>query len=178
MFFSTCGKERESGSFQQSYRSQQKEPSMKWYQFLICFLLFAHAAFSIIGAVGYFSGATTSALAEGKVSAQWIYAMYPALRGFMYGMGILCLILAVLAVIVRQWLVHFDKKGIFALAAWYLANLASNIIYIAGLLGIVGIRPGVIDSVTISCTAISAIGSIALFLLNRVYFKKRAHLFY
>lgn len=114
------------GTFPQQGMYQQMELPMNWYKFVIYFMLFANAVFGIIGAIGYFSGSTTSSLAEGMVSAEWIYAMYPALRWLMYFMGVVSLGTAVLAIIDRQWLAHFDKRGIAALAALYILGIAIN----------------------------------------------------
>lgn len=151
---------------------------MKWYQFVICFLFFAHAALRVVEAIGYFSGSAASTLAKGRVSAQWIYAMYPSLRGLMYGMGVLSLATAVLAIVGRQWMAHFDKRGITALMVLYLIQIASNILYPAGVLAIVGVRPGTLDTVTMVSAISSIVVGIAAVILNGVYFKKRAHLFH
>lgn len=166
------------GAFPQQTMCQQTELPMNWYKFVIYFMLFANAAFGIIGAIGYFSGATTSSLAEGKVSAEWIYAMYPALRWLMYFMGAVSLGMAVLAIIDRQWLAHFDKRGIPALAALYIIGVVSTLIYAIGLITILKVGLGDFGPVMVSSVVGSVVGSIVALVLNMVYFNKRAHLFH
>lgn len=194
MFCTKCGKKLEgntadfcpycgarienANTYQQPYTYQQMELPMNWYKFVIYFLFFANAVINVIGAIGYFSGSTTSALAEGMVSANWIYAMYPALRGLMYFMGIVALASAVLAIVGRQWMAHFDKRGIIALAVLYIIGIVSNVIYMVGLMTIIQVGIGDLGVTAISSMIGSIVGGVVALVLNMIYFKKRAHLFH
>ena len=159
---------------------------MNWYKFVIYFMLFLSALGNIISAVQHFTGSNITAMIGEPVNIEWIYAVFPSLRFLLYFCGIASLAMAVLAIITRQWLAHFDKRGITGLLLLYAGTGLISLIYIIGFMSIFSPALGTLGSDEFAAVmgvmiffAIAIIaGAVLMIVLNRIYFRKRAHLFH
>ena len=172
-------------TYQQSGMYQPELP-MNWYKFVIYVMLFLSALGNVIGAVQYFTGSSVTSMIGEQVNIEMVYAIFPSLRFLLYFCGIACIGLGVLAIITRQWLAHFDKKGITGLLLLYAGNAVVSLIYIIGFFAIFSPALNTLGSdefaAVVVVLAVSSIGTILgaviMMVLNHVYFKKRAHLFH
>ena len=138
---------------------------MKWFKFIIYFQLWAGMLVNLVTAGKYFTGAYY----EG--SAEMVYDFFPALQPLDIVMGVVCLALAVYAVVVQRALAKFRAKGPMMYYLMYIVNTAVTVLYL------------IIGSIIIGQSAFTAevagsiIGSIVMLFVNIPYFNNRKHLF-
>ena len=138
---------------------------MKWFKFIIYFQLWASMLVYLVTAGKYLTGAYY----EG--SAEMVYDFFPALQPLDIVMGVVCLALAVYAVVVQRALAKFRAKGPMMYYLMYIVNTAVTVLYL------------IIGSIIIGQSAFTAevagsiIGSIVMLFVNIPYFNNRKHLF-
>ena len=138
---------------------------MKWFKFIIYFQLWAGMLVNLVTAGKYFTGAYY----EGN--AEMVYRFFPALQPLDIVMGVLCLALAVYAVVVQRALAKFRAKGPMMYYLMYIVNTAVTVLYL------------IIGSIIIGQSAFTAevagsiIGSLVMIFINIPYFNNRKHLF-
>lgn len=138
---------------------------MKWFKFIIYFQLWAGMLVNLVTAGKYFTGAYY----EGN--AEMVYRFFPALQPLDIIMGVVCLALAVYAVVVQRALAKFRAKGPMMYYLMYIVNTAVTVLYL------------IIGSIIIGQSAFTAevagsiIGSIVMLFVNIPYFNNRKHLF-
>ena len=138
---------------------------MKWFKFIIYFQLWAGMLVNLVTAGKYFTGAYY----EGN--AEMVYRFFPALQPLDIVMGVVCLALAVYAVVVQRALAKFRAKGPMMYYLMYIVNTAVTVLYL------------IIGSIIIGQSAFTAevagsiIGSIVMLFVNIPYFNNRKHLF-
>ena len=138
---------------------------MKWFKFIIYFQLWASMLVYLVTAGKYLTGAYY----EG--SAEMVYDFFPALQPLDIVMGVLCLALAVYAVVVQRALAKFRAKGPMMYYLMYIVNTAATVLYL--LIGSIIIG----QSAFTAEVAGSIIGSIVMIFINIPYFNNRKHLF-
>lgn len=144
------------------------EKSMLWYYLLIFFVLFAGAAFNLIGAVRSFTGANYGA------KAGYIYSAYSGLRYADIAMGGCCLLLAVIAVFARFALAGYKKSGPKLLYFYYILNIIAGVGYNV----YVGILLNGYGNATLTAGAVvPIIASVIVLVVNVIYFGKRKSMF-
>lgn len=165
--------------FDRAYESSTVLRPMKWYNFVVYFLLFAGSAVNLVNAFLYLSGryvydyAVTSGLSVAVRNGTDVYAEFPSLRILDVAYGIVLALMAAYALFVRGMLVRYKKEGPKLFLLYYIAGFVFSAIVTAGSTVITG---GSIYSV-IAALVISAIESAVLVLLNYIYFKKRSAMF-
>lgn len=108
---------------QQGYTQlYEQQLPMNWYKFVIWVQLFLSAAVFAITGFLYVTG-----LRYGKNSI--IYDWYPGARIVDILLGIVYLLMAPMAVFVRQQLVQFKKNSTFLLLGYYCLQIPVNIVY-------------------------------------------------
>ena len=138
---------------------------MKWFKFIIYFQLWAGMLVNLVTAGKYLTGAYY----EGN--AEMVYRFFPALQPLDIVMGVVCLALAVYAVVVQRALAKFRAKGPMMYYLMYIVNTAVTVLYL------------IIGSIIIGQSAFTAevagsiIGSIVMLFVNIPYFNNRKHLF-
>lgn len=138
---------------------------MKWFKFIIYFQLWAGMLVNLVTAGKYFTGAYY----EGN--AEMVYRFFPALQPLDIVMGVVCLALAVYAVVVQRALAKFRAKGPMMYYLMYIVNTAVTVLYL------------IIGSIILGQSAFTAevagsiIGSIVMLFVNIPYFNNRKHLF-
>ena len=138
---------------------------MKWFKFIIYFQLWAGMLVNLVTAGKYFTGAYY----EGN--AEMVYRFFLALQPLDIVMGVVCLALAVYAVVVQRALAKFRAKGPMMYYLMYIVNTAVTVLYL------------IIGSIIIGQSAFTAevagsiIGSIVMLFVNIPYFNNRKHLF-
>ncbi len=156
----------------------KKTYPMKWYKFLIYFMLFANAVLNILYSISYFFGFSYDEYVD------IIYEVYPMMEITNIVYGVLSLGLAALSIFTRQALAHMKTAGPRLLYSIYITVIAANIIYY--ILGNIIITETTITHgdliLTLSkgdITALvsSVIGGAVMIILNYIYFRKRAELF-
>ena len=138
---------------------------MKWFKFIIYFQLWASMLVYLVTAGKYFTGAYY----EGN--AEMVYNFFPALQPLDIVMGVLCLALAVYAVVVQRALAKFRAKGPMMYYLMYIVNTAATVLYL--LIGSIIIG----QSAFTAEVAGSIIGSLVMIFINIPYFNNRKHLF-
>lgn len=153
-----------------NYNSQYSQPQlgMGWYKFLIYFVLWASLVLNVIyGIMIMVGGHYTS---NGINYSGLVYLAYPSLRGVDIISGILIVGAGVLALIARQKLAAYSRKGPTLLYALYGYNLAVMVFYIIAVRIAAGLNVG---GFFIS----SAVGSVVFLIINIIYFSHRKHMF-
>ena len=138
---------------------------MKWFKFIIYFQLWAGMLVNLVTAGKYFTGAYY----EGN--AEMVYRFFPALQPLDIVMGVVCLALAVYAVVVQRALAKFRAKGPMMYYLMYIVNTAVTVLYLLIASIIIG------QSAFTAEVAGSIIGSIVMLFVNIPYFNNRKHLF-
>lgn len=135
---------------------------MKWFMFLVYFLLIVGPLFRVISGVRAMSG-------NAYANADQIYLAFPLLRDLDILMGILSIVEAAALLFVRHWMVKGLKKGV----KWYLiiciASTSATLLYT--LIGSAIIK-------TLVTQNLFTVGfNIIYIILNKIYFDKRAEMF-
>ncbi len=156
-----------------SYDMKQYGPAlgMKWYNFVIYFLLFFSAVLNLYNGFQVFTGAHYDKAAGYDGASDLIYRLYDGLKGADVMMGIACIALAVYAIIVRFALAGYKKNGPKMFIAMYVASIAINTIYALITSNITAIGFFEIYS------PFSIIGSLIMIYANIVYFRNRESMF-
>ncbi|MGM9536733.1 MAG: zinc ribbon domain-containing protein [Candidatus Onthomonas sp.] len=161
-----CGAISPSGM--QGQPSGQAYP-MKWFKFIIYFQLFLSAITSLISGVSCLTGANYST--TGLVTPEEVYSTFPGLRVVDLIVGVGVLVLAVLAIVVRQKLAHYRQGAPELYLTLLGADIALSVFYIVAASAVLG--GPVLDASTVSELVVSAV----MIGANKVYFDKRAELF-
>ncbi|MBE6602011.1 MAG: hypothetical protein E7637_05860 [Ruminococcaceae bacterium] len=140
---------------------------MKWYKFLIYFALFASALLNVISAILYFSGNVYK-------NSGTVYKVFPKLQMLDSLYGVALIVFAIFALVVRSALANYKGKAPKLLIRYYLISGLVSFIYLIAASVIVS------DSrVSVGTSAfVIVLGSILGAVINAIYFKKRAVLFY
>lgn len=146
---------------------------MKWYKFIIYIQLFLSAIASLVSAAAYFIGGYYSGLAD------QVYASYKGLKALDICMAIVCLALAIFAILVRQGLAHFKTKAPIKYLIFLGLTIASQAIYYIAVTLIINASAAnaSVSLQTNSSLIMSIIINIIMILINKIYFDKRAELF-
>lgn len=146
---------------------RKSELPMKWFEFVIYIQLFANAAFNLLNVLNFFGGVVYT---KQGLKAEEVYSMYPQLSAMDKLFGVMCLALAVLAIVVRQRLAKYKKDGPNMYLIFIIVQIFVIGIYNVGLYMIVqdGNFAPVIGQI---------VGLGILFVANKVYFDKRRSLF-
>lgn len=139
---------------------------MRWYKFIIYVQLFLYAVVSLGNAAMIFTGTALG----GSEYAEMAYAFFPGLKPLMLFVGVVTLVLAVFAIVVRQWLASYKFKGVLGL---YGLNIMTAVVNLISAFGVVSIVGGQLQPTSVS----SAISGVILLLINMKYFSRRRHLF-
>lgn len=139
---------------------------MRWYKFIIYVQLFLYAVVSLGNTAMIFTGTALG----GSEYAELAYAFFPGLKPLMLFVGVATLVLAVFAIVVRQWLASYKFKGILGL---YGLNIATTVVNLISAFGVASIVGGQIQPTSVS----SAISGVVLLVINMKYFSRRRHLF-
>lgn len=135
---------------------------MKWFMFLVYFLLIVGPLFRVISGVRAMSG-------NAYANADQVYLAFPMLRDLDILMGILSIVEAAALLFARHWMVKGLKKGV----KWYLiiciASTSATLLYT--LIGSAIIK-------TLVTQNLFTVGfNIIYIILNKIYFDKRAEMF-
>ena len=139
---------------QSQYGYPMYSQPMAWFKFLIYFYLFFVAFLNVLNSVSMFLL---------SLHNYWYYII-PC---------VLSLSLEGVAIYVRFRLAGYYKNGPSMLLVMYLLFIFYNLIFNAGLI-VIGKRLYITD---IFNMVISAIGTVIIIILNKLYFDKRKHLF-
>lgn len=175
---------------------QQTLP-MNWFKFLIYVALFLAALSCISTAVSYMTGSvydsyTTAAIEAADMDVDVdVYDYIPDLEDADITYGILNIVLAVAAIVIRFRLAGYHKDGPKLLLAYYGASTAISVIY--AIWASAAIKDSIAydaaeyyaeemvqvftGAMTIS-VVMSVIISAVMITANAIYFKKREHLFH
>jgi hypothetical protein len=150
---------------------KEKELGMAWYNFLVYFGLFAGSIINLIYGFVYITGGIYEVQSNGDITADIVYEYYGKILqsiDVVYGLSLFAL--AVIGLIVRQKLRHFQPDTIRFITVFYAFGFGAGIIYSCLVLLISGTAIGV-----------GQIGTWIVYLIvliaNIKYFNNRAHLF-
>ncbi len=140
---------------------------MKWYNFLVYFLLFAGAFFNLATAIQYIFGLHYGDTA----TANRVYAVFPGMKGLDLFLGVCSLLVSVFALITRFSLRRFRENAPTLITAYYLISPVLSFIYV--LIGSLITDTSLFES----NLTVSMVGGIVLVILNERYFNARKDLF-
>lgn len=141
---------------------------MKWYKFIIYVQLFANALLNAYNAYLYVTG---ELYGENKAL---IFSVYPSLKNLGLICGLCFAALAVFALLARQRLAHFRANGP---AFYYLVIVANILLPIACLVATSTATGLALGDLVSSDMFTSFAVSLALLIVNMIYFGKRKDLF-
>ncbi len=144
------------------------ERGMKWYKWLINFILWLSGILNILAGISQMTGMAYEA--EGLTAAE-VYAFFPKLESidFIYGLGLI--VLGVYAIATRYALARYKSFAPIMLYALYAVNLVGAVVYAVMVAPILQVRITKIAEIP------SLIGTLVMLIINIVYFQKRADLF-
>ncbi len=140
---------------------------MRWYKFLIYFLLFFSAFSNLLSAVEYLFGW------HYETESTFVYSTFPMLRVLDIIAGVYSLSLAALAIVTRFSLARMKRSGPKLLLVLYAAGGLFALLYSFGTMAIIGS----FDPFDIVSQIISACLSALIVFANFVYFRNRRDLF-
>lgn len=153
---------------------------MKWYKFLINFMLFFSAALNAISGVQLIIG---DQYRDGNVDMSGlVYSQFGALKTVDVVAGIVLIAFALFTLYVRSRLAGYCKNGPKMLLLMYILGFAYTVLYAAAVditLASYGVSLNIVDflltdGVTVLTTAV--IDGV-MFVINLEYFRNRKHLF-
>ncbi len=147
------------------------ELPMGWFKFIVNFSLFAAAALNLINFVTYISGQHY----DGE--ADLVYAIFPNLKTLDISMAFVAIILAVYAIITRFQLAKFRKIGPMMLYILPVVNILVQVISAVGVISITSSLIPANEAINFASLGSNIAGSIAIEVINIIYFSKRKHLF-
>lgn len=151
---------------QQPYPQQPYAPQkpMGWFKFLIYFSLWAGAILNIISGLSTFISVvtySTYSLFPGQIAVDVIY-------------GIVCILLGVYTIVTRFQLARFRKNAPMMLHSIYILSIAFSVIYLIATSAVTMIPL----SQFLNAQMIGSFGgSIAMIVINVIYFGKRSDMF-
>lgn len=146
--------------------------SMKWYKFLIYFLLFFTAVIDITYGINYISGGIYELQSKFKVTADSVYRTFGMglkITDVIYGVALIGL--GIFAILTRRDLKKFKSSGPKKLITLYVSSLVVNTL--CTILACIIIGNGSVIVQNISNFIASAIS----IYINYTYFSRRASLF-
>ncbi len=145
---------------------------MKWYKFLIYFSLIAGAILNVFTGIQFLTGSLYE-IAPG-VSAEMVYDAFPGLKGVDMAMAFASFFTAAFGLYTRHRLATYRKDGPALLNAMYILIAAVQFLY-AGALFIA--EPSLAADMDFSSLVTQIVVAVVMVLINKKYFKRRAHLF-
>ena len=157
-------------SYQQpNYQQADAQLPMKWWKFLVYFALFASAVVSILNGIAYMTGSQYGGYGS------LVYEFYgSSLKVLDVIYGLICICIAIWAILTRQSLYGFKQNGPKMLLILYVLNPVVTILYIVLATVVTGISTG--DLVNASAS-VSVVVPIIMVIVNKIYFDKRASMF-
>ena len=153
---------------------------MKWYKFLINFMLFFSAALNAIDGVQFIIG---DQYKDGNVDMSGlVYSQFGALKTVDVVAGIVLIAFALFTLYTRSRLAGYCKNGPKMLLLLYILGFAYTVLYAAAVyitLASYGVSLNIVDflltdGVTVLTTAVV---DGVMFVINLEYFRNRKHLF-
>lgn len=146
-------------------RMEKPALPMKWFHFVIYFLLFASAVLNLLSSIPCLAGTLYN-------DFPWdVYGTFPGLRIVDFVYGLILIALAGFYLYTRFQLSGFKKRGPFLFCLQYGINLACTLVY--SLACTIVFKENQFDLSTI----LSILLCIALIAVNFIYFDKRKSLF-
>ncbi|MBE5734798.1 MAG: zinc ribbon domain-containing protein [Clostridiales bacterium] len=145
---------------------------MKWWKFLVYFLLFASAIFNVIGGIEQLTGSIYEEK-PGDGMIELVYSAFPALKPIDVILGLLTIALGVFAIFVRQSLYKFKAIGPKLLLLLYAFSCLINVIYCISVFAIV---PEIAKEMITDFVS-TIVVSVIMIIVNNNYFNTRKELF-
>lgn len=154
---------------QYQVQSQQSALGMNWFKFIIYFQLFV--SMLSLGYTGIMTMTGGFYKKSGSDMSDLVYQVFPSLKPLDIIFGIICIGLAVLALVARFALAAYKANGPKLYLLLLVCNIVVSVIYIIAGSAILG------EAVVDSKLTTQIITSIVLVIANTVYFRNRKHLF-
>lgn len=150
-----------------------KKYNMKWYKFLIYFLLFASALANLASGISNITGGIYASQSAGEVTADMVYSTFgSALKAADVILGIATIAIAVFTIYTRFRLAKYKANAPMCICIFYVANAALSLIYKVAATIITG------ENMVLNVSGIvSIIVTVVVVFLNHVYFSIRRELF-
>ncbi len=157
-----------------TYNMQSYGPAlgMKWYNFVIYFMLFLSCVANIWSGFQIMTGVHYDKAAGFEGAKEMMYAYYDGLQMTDFIMGVLCVALGVYAIFVRFALAGYKKKGPLMFILMYVITIGINTIYALMIISIASEF-----SFFQLYNPLTLIMNLVMIWANYVYFNNRKHLF-
>ena len=150
---------------------------MKWYKFLINFMLFFSAALNAIDGVQFING---DQYRDGNVDMSGlVYSQFGALKTVDVVAGIVMIAFALFTLYVRSRLAGYCKNGPKMLLLLYILGFAYTVLYTAAVyitLASYGVSLNIVDFLLTNGVTVAVVDGV-MFVINLEYFRNRKHLF-
>lgn len=154
----------------QQYYQPVQEQGMKWHKFLVYFSLWAGAIYNFVNGIKFMTGAQY----EGKKDL--VYAVIPNLKAPDIFFGFICVVVGIMAAVTAVSLLKYKASGPKLLTTTYIVGVAGSLIYVIMASSVLS-KYNVDLSSVYSSASVNIIVSVAMIIVNSIYYKKRAHLF-
>ena len=181
-FCSACGAQTQSESAYENVHKPQysQQPQffnqvptnalgMRWYKFLIYFLLFADAILNLITGIMRITGNVYNG------GAELVWAYYEGLQAVDIMYSLFAFVFAGLCIYTRFRLSGSHSNAPKCVSSIYVITIIANILYLTALANI--LPQYVFESINFLSFIVNIIVSVIMLLANKTYFKKRSHLF-
>ena len=163
--------------YQPAPQQLQPQQPMKWYKFLIYFMLFLSAVLNAATAIMIFTG-NQYFDENGNNLTQLVYEVFDGLQAVDMALAVGCIILAVLAIYARMRLAGFYANGPKMITVLYVCAMILNLAYTIGVVVCLGDAvEGSDEVIDYSSTAVQIVMSAIMIGVNKSYFNKRKELF-
>lgn len=154
-------------------RAERENLGMKWFKFIIFAQLFLNALANVGIAIMHLTGGGYTSKGD-SIDGDIVYRAFEDLEILDKVYGVLCIVLVVGAIFVRQKLANFKRKS----EKYYLLFLVTNVVLAVLYCGIgTSITQEEIDFWNNGSTATNLCLNVVMVGVNVVYFSKRKHLF-
>ncbi len=144
---------------------------MKWYKWLIYFVLFAGALLNFVNGFNYITGGIYFTQSDGKVTAEEVYSLLgEGLKTVDVAFGIALIAIAAFGIYTRFRLAKFKANGPMCLYILYGAGLVASLVYNIA-------AASFVEGSFTSDIVTSIVGPAIVIWVNYVYFNKRKSLF-
>ena len=141
------------------------EHPMRWFKFIIYVQLFLSALAYLVNFLCYLSGAYYGD------DAELVYEVFPGMEALDVGMALLCLGLAVFALVVRSRLAKFKRSAPMLLHIFLAVGIGITLAYVVAAIVITQ------QNLITASSASNIIACIVMLACNCIYFGKRKELF-
>lgn len=145
-------------------------PSMKWFEFLINFALFAGAVINLAYEITYISGDIYEIQTNGQATSEMVYSLFSGFKALDVFYGFIMILIGGFSIFTRFRLSQYRKNGPYFCMFYTGIGAGLSLIYSIAVMSISGVN-------RVATVVVSVIISAVFIIFNIKYFGKRKKLF-